>query len=225
VIAFILFIYNLFGFWSNLEFIGQKSGVVWKGLYLLFGTQTGSRVLVALAFGWFLFTLLFEVRRDPDAKELHKIEPVKEPDPPKVTAGAPKVETAKPKSERSPQPHQVGDRIIANVTPKYLASFFDEHTDIQANRLVKQYIDKWLNVSGVVFDVRSTDVGTSIGIGPDSAERPFVVAYFREQQWIDRAELLRKGDHVTLIGRIVYVDSAVVRLTDSEIIDVTSPGS
>lgn len=55
--------WRLFDVWSNLEFIGQKAGVLWQILHFLFATQTGANIIVLSFVVLFVGSLLFQVER------------------------------------------------------------------------------------------------------------------------------------------------------------------
>lgn len=55
--------WKVFDAWSNLEFIGQKAGLIWRILYLLFATQTGANVLVVSFVFLLVSSLLFQIER------------------------------------------------------------------------------------------------------------------------------------------------------------------
>src|SRR5947209_8461560 len=46
------------------------------------------------------------------------------------------------------------ERIIVTRTPEELRSYFIGHTDLEAQRLIAPYIDKWITVRGPIADVR-----------------------------------------------------------------------
>ncbi len=49
------------------------------------------------------------------------------------------------------------NRVIVDVTPDYLMGLFDQHTSVQAQKLIEPYIGKWIRVSGRLHDVSDDD--------------------------------------------------------------------
>jgi hypothetical protein len=64
-------IWRVFEAWSNLEFIGQKSGLLWDVTRFLFATQTGANVLLVIFFLLFVLSLLYQLERQNPPVELN----------------------------------------------------------------------------------------------------------------------------------------------------------
>lgn len=114
------------------------------------------------------------------------------------------------------------ERIIVEVTPEYLTNFFNEHTAAQANRLLSPYVGKWIEVSGFVVDVYEESDYSSVFLDTDprpESYRYYVIAYFRNKKWIDRASVLKRDDCVSVLGKIYRASSTSLHLEDCEIID------
>ncbi|HET8670645.1 MAG TPA: hypothetical protein VFM05_08495 [Candidatus Saccharimonadales bacterium] len=73
------FVWDGFDIWSNLEFIGQKSGVIWNAVYFLFATDVGAKIILVLFVSLFVGSLLFQFERRPE------LPPPNEPPPLELT--------------------------------------------------------------------------------------------------------------------------------------------
>lgn len=104
-------------------------------------------------------------------------------------------------------------RILVDVTPRYLTSLFDEHTQIQADKLLEAYLDKWMRVTGPIHDVTSSG---SIYF-KNEGDGPWVFMRFEGAVVNDRLRVLRKSDEVTVVGRIARVSAGTVVLEDCEL--------
>jgi hypothetical protein len=114
------------------------------------------------------------------------------------------------------------DRVMVNVTPEHLTSFFQQgHTSIQAERLAEAFIGKWMEISGPLGDVlRVTDTHRMVVIeGRSLYKNNQVYMYFREKEWADRLATLKPGDRVTIVGRIENVVSQSISLGNCELVD------
>jgi hypothetical protein len=108
-----------------------------------------------------------------------------------------------------------GDRTLVDVTPDYLMGLFDEHTTIQAEKLIEAFIGKWLRVSGTVSDVIGSEgSGATVYLKRETARISSVSLDFSDRGAV---EILRKGDSVTAIGQIVGADRLWVGLKNCEL--------
>lgn len=57
------YVWWIFDVWSNLEFIGQKSGLIWNVAHFLFATQMGAKIISAAFFILFVGSLLYQFER------------------------------------------------------------------------------------------------------------------------------------------------------------------
>ena len=112
-------------------------------------------------------------------------------------------------------------RKTVNVTPEHLIGFFNEqHTSIQAAKLAEAYIGKWLTVSGPIGDV----------LGASDLHRMVVFAnrtissyntvnmFFRDKEQFSQLSTLRRGDNITVIGKITEVNAIQVSLDECELV-------
>jgi hypothetical protein len=65
-IAFITFAWKLIDLWSNVDFLSQKSGVLWDIMRFLFFSSKGTSLLAIFSFGAFLIVLLFQRSQLPE---------------------------------------------------------------------------------------------------------------------------------------------------------------
>lgn len=107
---------------------------------------------------------------------------------------------------------RTAERSVVDVTPEYLMSFFEGNTDIQATTRVADFIGAWIKVSGPLGDVSSPSQVTF-------ANRSPVHMFFRKKKWVDRLLTLSRGDNITVIGQITYVERGNLVLHSCELID------
>ncbi len=62
-------VWRVFEVWSNIEFIGQKSGLLWDITRFVVATQTGANILLVVFFALFVLSLLFKIDRAPATEE------------------------------------------------------------------------------------------------------------------------------------------------------------
>jgi len=113
-------------------------------------------------------------------------------------------------------------RVMVNVTPEHLTSFYREgHTSIQAGRLAEAFIDKWMTVSGPIGDVLgSTDVHRMVVFADRSIHKHnYVNMFFDDKNQFDRLSTLKPGDKITVIGKIAEVNSLEVKLNNCELVE------
>ncbi len=107
-----------------------------------------------------------------------------------------------------------GGRTLVDVTPEYLTGLFDEHTDIQAEKLVEAFVGKWVRVSGAVRNVKASgEDGATVYLSRETAGAS-VSMEFNDRSAV---EVLKKGGLVTAIGQIERVDSLWVGLGNCEL--------
>jgi hypothetical protein len=104
------------------------------------------------------------------------------------------------------------DRIIVNVSPQFLIGFFEQHTTVQAKKLVEAYIGKWMRVSGPLGDVWPNQVTFEHRLFGSA-----VVFMYFSPEWTDRLSVLRRGDHLAVLGQIRNVNSMEVHLENCEL--------
>ncbi len=107
---------------------------------------------------------------------------------------------------------QPEERSVVDVTPEYLMRFFEGRTDLQASIGVADYIGKWMKVAGPLGNVSSSSQVTF-------ADRSPVHMFFRKKKWVDRLSILSRGDNMTVLGQISYVERGNLVLDSCEFID------
>jgi hypothetical protein len=124
---------------------------------------------------------------------------------------------------------QKEDKIFVgeSITPNYLLSFFEEHTGIQAAKMAKPFIGKWMRLSGRLGEVLSSapEHGAQLSFQREDVKGEkdwsyYITVYMRfDQPWLDRLAILRRGDQVTVVGQIKRVDPLVLNLDHCELVD------
>lgn len=107
-------------------------------------------------------------------------------------------------SHASPRPSKpsLGRVFVGpDITGRYLTGLFVNHTDIEARRLLAPYLESWMKVAGTVDNVRESSdemhvVLTTTEDGP-------VFLTFDKKAWKDHLLILRKGNKLGVIGKIV----------------------
>ena len=107
---------------------------------------------------------------------------------------------------------RTAERSIVDVTPEYLMSFFEGHTDIQARTRVADFLGTWMKVSGPLGNVTSSSQVTFADGSP-------VHMFFRRKKWVDRLLIMSRGDNITVLGQITYVEPGNLVLYSCELID------
>ena len=114
--------------------------------------------------------------------------------------------------------------IPANITLDELRNFYKDRTQIEADKLISPYINKWITVEGKVAEISrfySYDNICSVFWHSEEGLSTHTELKFG-QQWKSRIELLRKGDIITVDGKIRNVDGANVVLDDCALINKLS---
>lgn len=118
-----------------------------------------------------------------------------------------------------PRLSAIGDKHVEAIRPADLRSFFtDELTHSQSSRLLQPYIAKWIAVSGVVGDVRtSTSTGRSIVRVNDTDNHFEAVNLIFRESWQERAAGLRRAQPIVAIGKLESASRFDVNLEDCEL--------
>jgi hypothetical protein len=109
-------------------------------------------------------------------------------------------------------------RIVVDTTPEYLAGFFDEHTSIQAEKLVEAFIGKWIRLSGPLENVaaRSKDEVT-VFFTSETFGDIMPVMVFNDRLTIENLRVLKRGNQITVVGQIQRVSSMDLKLENCEL--------
>ena len=123
------------------------------------------------------------------------------------------VQEAKPPD---PDPREF---IPEDVTPDYLVGLFEQHTTVQAGKLLEPYIGRWMRVERArVNDVEAIGSGldADLIVSFSNPVFPTRICVFKSD-WKERLEGLRKGTYITVVGRLHQVSSGSVALQDCEL--------
>lgn len=144
--------------------------------------------------------------------------------PPAGEAVAAKGSPAKTLPLASEPAPEHGPRVFVpeEVTTDFLRSLYDKHTSLQADKLADAYIGKWIKVRGFVSDVHRSGENLSVALrkGTHPVSPDFLITtWLSFSRDLDRAEMLRTGDTVLAIGRIVRFGRYDCHLRDCEMIE------
>ena len=156
-----------------------------------------------------LAVVFFEIdRRQGNARPIVTT-PLPAPIPPSLPVPVPQAIV-------SPDP-----RVLVNVTPEHLTGFFKENTSIQAGRLAEAFIGKWMKISGPLSDVAGAgDSHRQVTFSNRSLfGRNEVYMYFLDAKQFDCLSTLKRGDTITVVGKIAEVNAIGITLRECEIVD------
>ena len=107
-------------------------------------------------------------------------------------------------------------RVMVNVAPEYLTGFFVQHMSIHAKKLAEPFIGKWMKISGQLAEISPGKYSIAVRfIDPPVS---FLSMSFKHD-WKDRLEILRRGDQITVLGKLTEISRTTIRLEDCEIMD------
>lgn len=115
-------------------------------------------------------------------------------------------------------PAQPSDRIFVSpaVTSVYLQKFYlGKHTILEADALAAPFLGKWMMVTGTFRDVKSG--WRDLQVYMRFLREPLLVF---EESWRERLNVLRKGDRITVCGKISSISMLGVTLKNCELLDV-----
>jgi hypothetical protein len=162
--------------------------------------------VIAAARGW----------RFPSARESpsHPVPAETEPSTEESENPAPATHLVEESRAESEKPN------VIDVTPKYLVGLFRGQTSIQGQRLADIYLGKWMTVSGRLGDV---DVFGSAGaqvVFQTGISDVVVYMWFEDEEYVDeRIAVLKKGDRISVLGKIDRIRSIDVQLKECRLID------
>jgi hypothetical protein len=113
------------------------------------------------------------------------------------------------------------ERVFVRVHPDDLQGFFSGHTDDQAKLLAAPFINKWIAITGPVYDIFSHSRPNIIEIDVISTKMvssALLVILF-EMKWKDKIDTLRKGDKISAACRIYSIERIRIKLDRCELIE------
>jgi len=173
----------------------------------LWPLQIDGAVLFNTAFLLVGILLLWPATRLP--WPLASASPTPPPPPPQApppARPASVIPTTKPPGVRTKQ-----DRVIVDVEPAYLLNLYKDHTSLQGQKLAEPYIGKWMQVSGPIGDV-GNGILTFANIEVTNG------VYMMFDKHAPSLAVLRKGQIITVLGRIDEIKRFDVTLVDCEIV-------
>lgn len=109
------------------------------------------------------------------------------------------------------------DRIFIKADPESLRKLYDEHTGHHADLLFAPFKGKWLSVRGTVDDVRTIFEGSHLVFLAHRFDEAMIACSFKVSQ-VQRISHLRRGDAVSLIGRLNAASHSGVDLVECELL-------
>jgi hypothetical protein len=105
-----------------------------------------------------------------------------------------------------------------DVTPEYLTAFYKDRMDFEGAASVQRYLGKWMRLSG---PLRNVEEETTFGLSwlqvTMQRSEPLVVMFFNDQKRFDRVKVLKRGDLISVLGRIHKVQRHGITLEDCEL--------
>jgi hypothetical protein len=169
-------------------------GLMTAGIVLEYGFRAGNRHSIATA------SLVSAGTSNP----AHKVEAKK----PRYAAPSDSTE------ERIP-----AGRIMVpdNITPDYLRGFYDQHIEVQADKLAEIYIGKWIRVSGPMRNIWEDEDGMLAFIS-DSNNMDILMRF--DMKWKDRLSVLSKKTTITVLGQIKRIQASHLSLHNCELLEI-----
>lgn len=113
-------------------------------------------------------------------------------------------------------PVQSARKSLVRLSVRELTKIYQEHTAVQAEKLIDPYIGGWLKVRGSVNDVTKEVLGegyrTVVAVGEDLVFAGFV------QESQDELPRLLRNEKITIVGRIAKVEAFGLQLEESELL-------
>lgn len=131
----------------------------------------------------------------------------KEEDPQPDVSQMPPVPTKQSSSIQLQDGRPYTLRTVEEILKEY-----DGRTMMQGDRIVRQYLGKWMNVDGVIDDALEADSHILVYLGKPMVDS--IMMEFDKELWEDQLETLTKGDRIKGKGRISEIQPHRVILTD-----------
>lgn len=107
------------------------------------------------------------------------------------------------------------ERVFVTVAPEYLMAFYDDRTSIQGDQLAKNYIGKWIRVSGEVGNATSKWI---ILVTLRLTDHKHITLTF-DDSWMERVSLFISGQKITTIGEISQISDTSIVLSHCEVVE------
>jgi hypothetical protein len=112
-------------------------------------------------------------------------------------------------------------RIIVDVTPKFLMNLYKDKFAVEGDRAIVPYIGNWLLLSGPLDNVsRTVMFGTEVTFERELGE-PFIHMYF-DDLWIKRLHVLTPKQNIFALCQLTTAGSATAMFNHCEVIDQDS---
>lgn len=167
--------------------------------YMMTGGLPGWIPLVAAALGGGLTALILMYIKTPEPAP----EPRSLPDPP---------------SEVQPLP-EGSSRIFCPRTPAELIDKIEGCTEIQAEYIIKPYLDQWMEIEGNIKDVSKTSYTNQITVFIFDNELSLFL-YFDANTWGVQVGSFDVGDRISVIGKIASIQrDGIISLGECELVN------
>lgn len=221
VLAFSITV-EVLDWWNRIEFFRAKVIEVNPSLQPVFEWLVSGQGRLCIMLLGFILLFLAARRKEQHEDVSHQAPavgpPIAPPSPvPTVQVLAPP--TIADSRQEVKLPPNYSNREIVDATPDYLMDLFDQHTSIQAQRLIEPYIGKWMIVSGKLRDIADHPHGSQLTFESSAPDRYGVVfMWFHQPDRRDRLSVLRRGTELTVLGQIQWVNKVEVNLQKCELI-------
>jgi hypothetical protein len=114
------------------------------------------------------------------------------------------------------------NRVIVDVTPETLLSFYEGRMGIEGDRLLAPYVGKWMKISGEIEDITSmlgvSSIGPMITLAHDRDKIPNAILNFSGDQK-DRVATLRRKQRITALCMIFGSLIHTISLSNCELVE------
>jgi hypothetical protein len=113
-------------------------------------------------------------------------------------------------------------RTIENLTPNDLIDFYDEFTPVQAEKLTRQYLGKWIRASGQIASITLNAAGLQILVRQLPNPNRMLHTYFPGYDAVRRYGSLRNNETITFTGEVKGVNQRTLSLDNCVFVDEES---
>jgi putative nucleic acid binding protein len=110
---------------------------------------------------------------------------------------------------------RLASRVPTNATLSQLTEIWKHNTAVQAKKLSEVYIGTWITVSGSVYDVKQYRNEFHVQVAGSGVS---IVSCAFALEWDQRCSGLRKGDSISVLGKVSDFDQALIWLGECEFI-------